>query len=70
MLTKRPDSLHTATFMSTSRDRSVAERFMGNVGGMLIELREGTISKNLCSYADVSWISKFPDEQEVCYVFA
>ena len=60
-LTERPDGIHLATHMSTSRDKSVAESFMGKEGGMLVEIRGGYTGR------DVSWVSKFPDEHETLF---
>ena len=53
--------LRFITHVSTSRDRGLAERFMGKEGGLLIEFQTHL------NMGDVSWISKFPDEREVLY---
>ena len=48
------------TFTSFSRDKNAAYYFAGNDGCVL----ELDMSKDDDIIADVSWISKFPDEQE------
>ena len=44
-----------------SSDRRVVERFMGDEGGMLVEIRKGGLGR------DVSWVSKFPSERETLF---
>ena len=49
------------SFMSTTRERSIAERFSGKNIGMLIEIDHKKRQNFKC--ADVSWISKFGDNE-------
>ena len=64
-LVERPEGglIRLTTHTSTSRDRRVAERFMGDDGGMLVEIRR----QQRLTAADVSWVSKFPSERETLF---
>eukprot|EP01083_Nonionella_stella_P045947 123090_1 len=59
------ESGYFKTYVSTSWDKSTAIGFIEGKG-MLIEMDEQFRENNIC--ADVSWISKFPDEMEVLIV--
>ena len=48
-------------FMSCTRDRRVAARY--GQGGYLFELTTGLTTRG----ADLSWLSFYPDEEEVCF---
>ena len=53
------------TFVSTSWKKEVSKAFMGRVRGSIICVEENFKEQSVC--ADVSWISKFPDECEVLF---
>lgn len=58
------------TYMSTSFKRKVAEEFMNKDGvkhGMLIQIEKEFKNAPGVVCADVSWISKFPDESEILF---
>ena len=58
--------MYLATHTSTSRDRRVAESFAEWDAGdaMLLEIHTKAVSTG---NADVSWVSKFPGEEETLF---
>jgi hypothetical protein len=50
-------------FMSTTRDRSVAVGYAGAGAATVMEMQQGMIDRG----ADLSWLSQFPHEAEVCF---
>eukprot|EP01083_Nonionella_stella_P181641 651315_1 len=55
---------HFKSYVSASRNIDVARAFKGETG-MLIEIE----SRKQFTCCDVSWISKFPNEQEILFAF-
>lgn len=53
---KPSDEIQFATHTSTSWDRSVAEGFLGNEGGMLIEVHVKGDADDDFFCADVTWM--------------
>ncbi len=64
----RSKNYHFITFVSASFDKEVAQSFKGGRGtlGMIMDLTSG-LKKRDIAFADVSWISRFPDEKEVLF---
>ena len=59
--------IHFSTYVSTSLDKSIGIKFLGDKGGMLCTFDPSMMKRYYC--CDVgSWISKFPHEQEVLFV--
>lgn len=52
-------SFAAGTFTSTSWELDVAEQFLKDKGGLLLELEDGDKTKGYHAAANVSWISKF-----------
>eukprot|EP00457_Paulinella_chromatophora_P000677 gb/GEZN01000677.1/.p1 GENE.gb/GEZN01000677.1/~~gb/GEZN01000677.1/.p1 ORF type:complete len:1038 (-),score=126.73 gb/GEZN01000677.1/:748-3453(-) len=53
-------------FMSTTRDRQVALEYAGlapNQASMVMEIKMGMVDRG----ADLSWISQYPHEREICF---
>jgi hypothetical protein len=60
---------HPSTFSSCTWDKAVAENFAGGEGSITIldDDAAGDALFTRCNAADVSWISKFPDECEILF---
>ncbi|CAK0790071.1 unnamed protein product, partial [Prorocentrum cordatum] len=50
-------------FLSTTVDRQVARQYSGGAAGTILEIQTGMIDKG----ADLSWISQYPHEAELCF---
>jgi len=50
-------------FLSTTLQREVAADYAGHGAAMIFELQMGMIDRG----ADLSWISQYPHEQEICF---
>ena len=59
--------INFSTFVNTSRNENIAKEFMGNnyKSGMIIRFEPSSVVYLPC--CDVSWISKFPNEEEVLF---
>eukprot|EP01083_Nonionella_stella_P246949 856776_1 len=55
------------TYVSTAWNKDVAQAFMGNDKGMIINIDKEFKNDDYVYCCDVSWISKFPDECEVLF---